>query len=523
MQQQQRWSRKVVSAPKSKNIGRKHKLPQSIIEDTVSSLMVEKYHGKIVNFADKLTRALENKGTVYAHGGYALFAAAKSKPEEVASMAQRFKDVLEPVMKMPRDIDLTVFPYNPIACNAFRSCMENGIVSSVTAGLRDLRREIHNDISGDTASMDELMLQAVEDANRELPTNKGLKILDMWIADTSHRHIEPYNKGQKNAIVDRHNFRQRMNRCTNENMMMLDAQQVTARPRSRTAASAVGSARKGQCFPLRDHLNATIEFSSKLNDAVTVTSDFVLCRLALGVGVTFTTGESNVPKTIEVPVNFVDVSITRKNDSRYKSGGSQTPQVFKAPGFLPYPSLEYIAHNNYVQHAWNNSLLGRSALDDDTRVHTQKTVKKLENRMTAIKLLQSIPVKGAAPETSSSKPSSGGDDDDPPGALKALTRAMRWLSSSEQAGVHEYIKSQMRGQRSRSPSGQGVKTTANKTQVFGSRPNSGSKPKTPPKTFGQKMPTVKMFPSVIGEPPYAFKNSRAYAFKNSRGPIAAAA
>jgi hypothetical protein len=474
----QRWNRRVVSNQKNKNQGRKHRVPQSVIEDVVSSFMVEKFHPKIVTFANNLTGVLRDKAAVYAHGGYALYAAAKSKPEEVATLARsnKYSEVLDPVLNMPRDIDITVFPYQAIACNAFRSCMDNEVVKSVTSGLRILRREIHNEIVN-ISGLDALMESAKAQVNAELKSD-GVDVLDIWIADTSHRHIEPKsaNNQSRNVIVDRHNFRKSMTRCTKDNMTAIDmGAPPTARPRS---AMSAANTRQGKCFPLRDHLNATIEFSTKLNDKVTETSDFILCRLALGVGITFTTQASDAPRTIEVPVNFVDVSITRKNDSQYRGGGA-TPQVFNTSGFVPFPSLEHIAHNNVVQHAWNTEILRGNSIDEDTRKYTEKTVKKLENRMTALKLLQSIPVKGAVHGSSSrgSMSPHQNDDDDPYGAVHKLTRAMRWLSSVEQDGVFEYIKNRMFGNRSRSPSGQGAVTVVNnkRTSVY-----DGSPPKTSP-------------------------------------------
>lgn len=492
----QRWNRRVVSNQKNKKVGRKHKIPNSAIEDVVSQFMVDKFHSNILNFAKNLQKKLGEDASLYAHGGYALYAAGQTKVAEVEQLMRKddkFREALAPITTMPRDIDFSVLPRKGYMCNTFGGCMSNEIVKHVTGSLRDLRREIHNLIVDDIGSATQLMDAARNEVKTMLPSN--ISIEEMWIADTSHLHIE--RDRDKNAIVNRNDFRKPWNRCGADNMQRItEGVQPTARsarPKTMSAAVSARNQRRGQCFPLRDHLNATIEFTNHLTPTTSVTSDFVLCRLALGVGVRYV--ENGTQKTIEVPVNFVDVSIVRGNDSMYggQQSVTQAPVVFRREGFLPYPSLQHITKNTVVQLNWNTQIVRDPSIDADTKEYTKKTIKKLENRLVAIALLQNIGVEAAVKAPSSRASTNGSlrrDDNDLSGAFQALTNAMYWLDPNAKDGVLNYIMTQLPyalGIKNRTPSPKGTAVTTNgaKTQDF----SQSKSPQRLPSPKTQQQPT----------------------------------
>lgn len=393
-----KWN--VQKFPRKPMNPRPRRQPHSTIEDAVSRVVVGAFMDEIVGFSQKLSNKLGGDAKMYSHGGYALKAFASTIPDlddRVRNLRSDAKLAMEEVMVDPRDVDITVVPKIPISCNTFQSCMNNKVVKDVAEALRDLRRVIHNKIRGNFEQVSGLVDGLVREVNNELssinPNNKTI-IQKLWLTDLTHRHIQHNKSANKVMIVDRQ--QNNANVCNAGNMPLLDlGAPPTAARGSRSAAASASS----KCYPLRDQLNSTLNFTLNFKykgQTMQATADFVLCRLSLGIGFSYyDSANSQAVTTAVVPVNFVDVSIVRSEDSFYGDNVRDLPPSFRnlsiknQPGFLPYATLGYVKAKTLMQHGTDANMLekGETALGSETFAFTQRHMERMGRRLLAIFML----------------------------------------------------------------------------------------------------------------------------------------
>lgn len=282
----------------------------SKVADLVSGMLVEQLHPTIVNKVSQLQEQLQDKAKIYAHGGYALYATAKSEKLRAACVPDDFH-------KIPRDIDLSVVPVSrPCKCETAAACAKNSVIAAVRAMLRDLRREVHNSLRSSGGSLQDPM-RMLQQALR----SDG--VARVFLANSAHVTVAP--AGKRNAVIMSYMAAPRLECDAGSMPELVDGQ--AADP-------------KTGCFPLRDSMNTTIAWKAVIGEATPHQVDFVLCRLALVMGVEMEDGKKRY-----IPVNFLDVSVPRAADDMYDhaQGSLRAPvEVSRTADLLPYPSLSYV-------------------------------------------------------------------------------------------------------------------------------------------------------------------------------------
>ena len=397
---------------------KKRELLRTAVEDAISQALVAQFQQEIVEFSKNLYSSIRDNADLYVHGGFALHTYAEQqegltqKLKKQATKSDEWRAVLEPVLSASRDIDMSVVmkPSAATGCKTFQSCLKNETIKAVLVAQRALRHKIHERLRAmfRAGQAGALFADIVDKVNEALVAGGSeLRVESLDMIDSSHIYIEPGKNG-KVRLVDRHARTARDALVCDGNNMPAMGSKTSAGTRLSGDAIfndlerlAPPSAKSEKCYPLRDSLNMVIEFDEVVN-GVDMKCSFVLSRLALMVKV----GVSNngVRSKRTVPVNFLDVSILRKNDHAYNKTVSPSddlsddityPPSIDNWNHLPYPSLGYVAENTLRQLYWNAEQ--RDAEKDETsenRAYLDATVAKLLRRLEAIAFMMSKDTSG---------------------------------------------------------------------------------------------------------------------------------
>ena len=339
------------------------------IADAVSGVFVSLYHTSIVVGVQNLSKRIAKYGTVYAHGSYALYAAAASEADAaVAELSRRavsdpvLAEVIEPLTTMPRDIDLCVRMKTKDGapdCKSLKECAGGSeVVREVLGCLRGVRRSIHN-LLADPVVHDKVVAE-MRDAVQQF----GVE--EFELVNSSHLNID--DDGDAVKMVRRGTGSRQT--CDASNMPLL------------TSDSGAKKARDDDdCYPLFDSFNSTIMFVNRYSGSdgseVRQPSDFLLARVAVGVKVRLR-GEEK-PRFISV--YFLDVSILRTRDQAFFPG-AEAPSVRTPRSLAPYPNLAYVFENTVKQLAWYVERPASSG--------TSNKVRRLRTRLVTIALLDAL-------------------------------------------------------------------------------------------------------------------------------------